>query len=57
MTTTQVYTVRDLQPFLFDEIVKRGTARPGFTLHHARPPVKDLEFEVDCRAVRVEEMI
>jgi hypothetical protein len=56
-TATQIYTIRDIAPFLVDEIVKRGTARPGFTLHYARPPVKDLEFEVDCRGVRVEEMI
>ena len=57
VTATQVYTIRDLQPFLLDEIVKRGAARAGVTLHHARPPVRDLEFEVDCRAVRVEELI
>jgi hypothetical protein len=57
VTATQVYTIRDIAPFLLDEVVKRGTARPGFTLHYARPPVKDLEFEVDCRAVRVEEMV
>ena len=30
VTAIQVYTIRDLQPFLVDEIVKRGTARPGF---------------------------
>jgi hypothetical protein len=40
-----------------DEIVRRGAARPGLAWHYARPPVRDLEFELDCRSVRVEEVI
>ena len=50
-TATQVYTVRDLYPFLADEIVRRGAAHVGLTWHYARPPVRELEFEVDCRSV------
>src|SRR5258707_180094 len=50
-TATQVYTVRDLYPFLADEIVRRGAAHAGLTWHYARPPVQELEFEVDCRSV------
>jgi len=50
-TATQVYTVRDLYPFLADEIVRRGAARLGLTWHYARPPVQDLEYEMDCRSV------
>jgi hypothetical protein len=50
-TATQVYTIRDLYPFLADEIVRRGAARAGLTWHYARPPVQELEFEVDCRSV------
>jgi hypothetical protein len=49
-TATQVYTVRDLHPFLA-EIVRRGAAHAGLTWHYARPPVRDLEYEMDCRAV------
>ena len=56
-TATQVYTIRDIHPFMVDEIVRRGAARTGLTWHYARPPVRDLEFEVDCRSVRVEEVI
>jgi hypothetical protein len=56
-TATQVYTIRDIHPFLADEIIGRGAARTGLILHYARPPVRDLEFEVDCRSVRVEEVI
>jgi hypothetical protein len=50
-SATQVYTVRDLYPFFADEIVRRGAAHSGLTWHYARPPVRDLEYEMDCRAV------
>jgi hypothetical protein len=50
-TATQVYTVQDLYPFLADEIVRRGAAHSGLTWHYARPPVRELEYEMDCRAI------
>lgn len=50
-TGTQVYTVHDLHPFLADEIVALGAASNGLTWHYCRPPVVDLEFEMDCRGV------
>jgi hypothetical protein len=50
-TATQVYTVHDLHPFLADEIVQRGAADAGLTWHYCRPPVVELEFEMDCRAI------
>lgn len=53
-TAAQVYTVRDLYPFLADEIVPRGAARCGLTWHFARPPVQGLEYEMDCRGVAEE---
>jgi hypothetical protein len=56
-TATQVYTVHDLYPFLADEIVRRGAARHGLTWHYARPPVQELEYEMDCRGVRLEGVI
>jgi hypothetical protein len=56
-TATQVYTVHDLHPFLASEIVERGAARHGLTWHFARPPVIDLEYEMDCRRVAVERVI
>jgi hypothetical protein len=56
-TATQVYTVHDLHPFLADEIVRRGAARSGLTWHYVRPPVKDLEYEMDCRGVSLERVI
>lgn len=56
-TATQVYTVRDFHPVVADELVKRGAARQGMTWHFARPPVVDLEFEMDTRRVMREIVI
>lgn len=56
-TATQVYTVHDLHPFLANEIVRRGAARAGLTWHYARPPVRQLEYEMDCRSVSDERVI
>ena len=56
-TATQVYTVRDVYPFLADEIVRRGAARAGLTWHFCRPPVRELEYEMDCRGIANEQVI
>lgn len=53
-TATQVYTVHNLHPFFADEIVRRGAAGSGLTWHFCRPPVIDLEYEMDCRGVSEE---
>src|SRR5215217_1732506 len=53
-TATQLYTVHDIHPFLADEVVRRGAARSGLTWHFNRPPVVDLEYEMDCRGVAEE---
>jgi hypothetical protein len=56
-TATQVYTVYDLFPFFADEIVRRGAAHAGLTWHFNRPPVLDLDYEMDCRSVATERVI
>jgi hypothetical protein len=56
-TAAQVYTVHDFHPVMSDELVRRGAARSGLIWHYARPPVIDLEFEMDCRRVRREMVI
>lgn len=56
-TATQVYTVHDIHPFFAAEVVHRGAARAGLTWHHCRPPVIDLEYEMDCRGVALEHVI
>ena len=55
-TATQVYTVRDIHPFI-DMMIRRGAGRSGITWHFARPPVVELEYEMDCRGVRTELVI
>jgi hypothetical protein len=56
-TAVQAYTVHDFHPFFSDELVSRGAARSGVSWHFARPPVIDLEYEMDCRRVRREMVI
>jgi hypothetical protein len=56
-TATQAYTVHDLYPFLAEEIVRRGAARAGLTWHYDRPPVRNLEYEMDCRGIAQERML
>jgi hypothetical protein len=56
-TAVQAYTVHDFHPVVADELVRRGAARSGVTWHFARPPVIDLEYEMDCRRVMREVVI
>ena len=56
-TATQAYTVHDFHPVMAEELVRRGAVRSGLTWHFARPPVIDLEFEMDCRRVTREVVI
>ncbi|MBX9750143.1 MAG: hypothetical protein K5Q68_11055 [Roseococcus sp.] len=56
-TGVQAYTVHDIHPFLTEEVVARGAARHGLTWQFCRPPVVDLEYEMDCRGVFVERVL
>jgi hypothetical protein len=56
-TAVQVYSVHDFHPIMADELVRRGVTRSGLTWYFARPPVIDLEYEMDCRRVRRETVI
>ena len=53
-TAVQLYTIHDIYPFLEQELGQRGAMRQGLTWHLNRPPVVDLEYEMDCRRVHVE---
>lgn len=53
-TAVQLYTVHDIHPFLADELVRRGALRHGLTWHFSRPPVIELDYEMDCRRVHAE---
>jgi hypothetical protein len=56
-TGVQAYSIRDFHPVLADELVRRGALRSGLIWHFARPPVIDLEYEMDCRRVMRETVI
>jgi len=56
-TATQVYTVHDFHPFIGDELVRRGAMHSGLTWHFNRPPVRELEYEMDCRGLPVERVL
>jgi len=56
-TAAQVYSVFDIHPFLAGELVARGVARHGVTWQFCRPPVVDLDYEMDCRGLAVERVL
>ena len=56
-TEAQTYTIHDFHHVFADALVRRGAARSGLTWHFARPPVIDLEYEMDCRRVMREVVI
>ncbi|MGI9333291.1 MAG: 2-amino-5-chloromuconate deaminase CnbZ, partial [Gammaproteobacteria bacterium] len=55
-TLVNVYTVRELQPYLRDTLLEpMGKAGGrGLHWHYAWPPIAGLEFEMDLRGVRSE---
>jgi hypothetical protein len=56
-TGVQLYTVQDVYALLETELGKRGVLRNGLTWHFNRPPVVDLEYEMDCRRVHIERVV
>lgn len=54
---TQAYTVRDIGSLVGDEIVKKGAAPGGLTWIYSRPPIVDVEYEMDVRGAAREIVI
>ena len=56
MTAVDIYTVHNITPFLQSAILDRMgvAARLGVHWHLSRPPVDDIEFEMDLRGVAKE---
>ena len=46
---TQAYTVQNIGHLVGEVLAARGACNTGLTWHYARPPVMDLEFEMDVR--------
>jgi hypothetical protein len=47
--STQIYTVQNVGHLVGELLAARGAAEGGVVWHYARPPVMDLEFEMDVR--------
>ena len=56
VTVVDIYTVHPLQSFLAATILEKmgRTAIHGVHWFYSRPPIVDLEFEMDMRGVRQE---
>jgi hypothetical protein len=56
VTATSVYTVFALDPLVKSTIMPalHEAGRHGIRWHYARPPIIDIDFEVDVRGVRRE---
>jgi len=57
ITGAQVYSVHDFHEHVVSELVGSGAMRQGIEWHFARPPVQELEYEMDCRCVLLERVI
>lgn len=57
VTAAQVYTVHDLHAILRDQIVPRTNNGAGVVWHYCRPPIAELEFEMDVRGVADERIL
>jgi hypothetical protein len=53
-TGAHLYTVYDIHPFVETELAARGAMASGLSWHFTRPPVEDLDYEMDVRGIRTE---
>lgn len=53
-TGVQVYTVHDFHHVIAGKGADIAAIRHGLVWHYCRPPVVDLEFEMDCRGLEVD---
>jgi hypothetical protein len=57
LSGVSVYTVHDIHPLLGPLFAERGLLGPGLTWYPCRPPIRELEFEMDVRSVSAEHLI
>jgi hypothetical protein len=57
VSAVQVYTVHDIHAVLSEQIVPRAGNGGGLIWHYARPPIEELEYEMDVRGVAVERVL
>jgi hypothetical protein len=51
-SAAHMYSVQNVGSLVESEILRAGPAHCGLTWQYCRPPIVDLEFEMDVRAVR-----
>lgn len=56
-TGSHVYTVHDFHPIVRDVLIDGGASGHGLSWHFSRPPVADLDFEMDVRGVYYERVL
>jgi hypothetical protein len=56
-SAVQVYTVHDIHSILPEEILRRSGNGAGLTWHYCRPPIEELEYEMDVRGVGHERLL
>jgi hypothetical protein len=56
ITDVQVYTVHDLRAILQAVLSPRAVCGAGVTWHYARPPIINVEYEMDCRRVHLDDL-
>jgi len=56
-TSARAYTVHDVGALLINEVWARGAAPRAVEWHYTRPPIADLEFEMDVRRTAREILI
>ena len=57
LTAIQIYTEHDIGPLVASDFAPRGLTGLGLHWYPCRPPVRELEFEIDARCVRREIVI
>jgi hypothetical protein len=57
LTSAQIYSVHDIHPLLRPQLHAAGLTRLGLDWHVCRPPIRELEYEMDVRGVRMELVI
>lgn len=56
-SAVHVYSVHDFHRLAIEQMAPRGVLRNGLTWQLCRPPVVDIEFEMDCRGIDEELML
>ena len=57
LTSTQLYTVQNIGHLIGEALAARGAGEGGLAWHYCRPPVVDIEFEMDVRSPAFERVI